>query len=401
MNAMLSEVAIDAEAVKALDAEHVMHTYARLPVVLTRGAGVWVWDSNGKQYLDFLGGIAVNAVGHCHPKVVAAIQNQAEKLIHTSNLYYTQPQAALARKFCEISDFDRVFFCNSGAEANEAALKIARKYGKSFSASKSNFVTAHRSFHGRTMATVTATAQPKYQDPFRPLIPGFTYVDFNDVDALRNAVDENTCAVLLEPIQGEGGIYAASQQYLEAARAICDRSRALLILDEVQTGMGRTGNWWAYQGYGVVPDIMTVAKALGGGVPIGACLARGIAAETLVTGDHGSTFAGNPLAASAALAVISAIEDEGMIDNASIIGDYLKHQLTTVLGARVKEVRGKGLMLGVELVEPDARSVLKAAMERGLIVNAIGDSTLRLLPPLIATRSHVNLAVEILDEVIP
>jgi predicted acetylornithine/succinylornithine family transaminase len=388
------------DAVMAMDSANVMHTYARIPVLFTKGTGQWLFDSRGKKYLDFLGGIAVNAVGHCHPKVVEAVQRQAAELIHTSNLYYTAPQAKLAAKLTSISDFDRVFFCNSGAEANEAALKIARKHGRAKSKKKTDFVTAYRSFHGRTMATVTATAQPKYQEPFRPLIPGFTYVEFNDTDALRHAVTDCTCAVILEPIQGEGGVYPADAGYLKSAREICDSVGALLIFDEVQTGMGRTGDWWAYQGYGVVPDVMTSAKALGGGLPIGACLAKGEAAETFVPGDHGSTFAGNPLAASAALAVIDTIESESLRANAANVGRYLADQLLSKLAGRIVEVRGKGLMVGVQLKEPIAKIVLVESLERGLIVNAVGDSTLRFLPPLLITADDVDLAVSILEEVI-
>jgi acetylornithine/N-succinyldiaminopimelate aminotransferase len=386
--------------VRQIDSDHVMHTYARLPVLFSHGKGQWLWDADGKKYLDFLGGIAVNGVGHCHPKVVEAIQKQAAELIHTSNLYLTAPQAQLAEKLCSISDFERVFFTNSGAESNEAALKIARKHGKSYGDSKSNFVTANRSFHGRTMATVTATAQPKYQEPFRPLIPGFSYVDLNDIEALRAAVDEDTCAVLLEPIQGEAGVFAATLEYLQAARSICDSVGALLIFDEVQTGMGRTGDWWAYQGYGVVPDIMTAAKALGGGVPIGACLARGNAAETFVPGDHGSTFAGNPLAASAALAVIDAIESENLLSNAAVVGSYFASKLSSVLGDRVLEVRGRGLILGVQLAKPIARKVLLESQQRGLLLNAVGDSILRFLPPLIISTEDVDSSIFILEEVI-
>jgi acetylornithine/N-succinyldiaminopimelate aminotransferase len=377
-----------------------MHTYRRLPVVFSRGEGQWLWDTNGKKYLDFLGGIAVNGVGHCHPKVVAAIQRQAAQLMHTSNLYYTAPQAQLADRLCSISDFDRVFFGNSGAEANEAALKIARKHGRLIRESKTNFVTANRSFHGRTMATITATAQPKYQDPFRPLIPGFTYVDFNDIDALEAAVTEDTCAVFLEPIQGEGGVFNATPEYLRAARSICDDAGALLMFDEVQTGMGRTGNWWAYQGYGVVPDVMTSAKALGGGVPIGACLARGGAAEVFVPGNHASTFGGNLIASAAALAVIDVIETEDLLSNATVVGEYFAQQLKTELPEDVVDVRGKGLMIGAQLARPIAAQTLTRAMERGLILNAIGDSTLRFLPALIITKDDVDQAVAILKEVI-
>jgi acetylornithine/N-succinyldiaminopimelate aminotransferase len=389
-----------AKEVKAMDAAHVMHTYIRQPVLFTRGSGQWLWDSEGNRYLDFLGGIAVNGVGHCHPKVVEAIQKQASELMHTSTLYYTAPQALLAEKLCDISDFDRVFFANSGAEANEAALKIGRKFGRTIRASKTNFVTANRSFHGRTMATITATAQEKYQEPFRPLIPGFSYVDFNSIQALDTAVNEDTCAVLLEPIQGEGGVYSASKEYLTAAREICDKNGALLMFDEVQTGMGRTGDWWAFQGYGVVPDVFTSAKSLGGGLPIGACLARGKAADVLVPGNHASTFGGNPVACAAALAVIDVIESEGLLANAKTVGDYFADRIMKQLNDNVLETRGKGLIVGVQLApEINAGKVLSESMKRGLILNAIGYSTLRFLPPLNIGHEDVDMAVSILEEV--
>ncbi|MGO8672327.1 MAG: acetylornithine transaminase [Capsulimonadaceae bacterium] len=390
----------DATQVRAWDDTNVMHTYSRLPVMLVRGAGARVWDHDGKEYLDFLAGIAVNGVGHCHPKVVRAIQEQAGTLIHASNLYLTGPQAALAAKLCGLSDFTRVFFCNSGAEANEAAIKIARKRGKVVADSKFKIVTAHRSFHGRTMATVTATGQPKFQIPFAPMLPGFEYVPYNDPVALAAAVDSDTCAVLLEPIQGEGGVHPATPEYLTAARSACDRHGALLVFDEVQTGMGRTGKWWAYQHYGVVPDVMTLAKSLGGGMPIGACLARGEAAECLVPGDHGSTFAGNPLASSAALATLDAIDEEHLTANAHAMGAYLTCRLSEALGDRVLEIRGLGLMLGVELARPEARRVVVDALAQGLIVNAVGDTTLRLLPPLVIDRKDVDQAVDILSRVV-
>lgn len=393
--------AVDADEVKALDDAHVMHTYGRLPVTFVRGRGAKVWDSDGKEYLDFLAGIAVNGVGHCHPRVVQAIQEQAATLIHTSNLYYTAPQARLAAKLSEISAFEKAFFCNSGAEANEAAIKIARKRGKTVGGEgKFEFVTAYRSFHGRTLATVTATAQPKYQAPFTPLPPGFSYVPFNDIAALESAVNDQTCAVLLEPIQGEGGVYPADKAYLEAARVLCDRHQALLIFDEIQTGVGRTGHWWAYEHYAVVPDVMTVAKSLGGGVPIGACLARGEAANTLVPGDHGSTFAGNPLAASAALAVLEAIEAEHLLANAHAMGEYLVRRLSEpTLRSKIAEIRAVGLMIGIELTEPIAKRVQKDALEHGLILNAIGDNILRLLPPLIITQADVDMAIKVLKAV--
>ena len=390
----------DQTQTKTWDDECVMTTYARLPVMFVRGEGVKLWDNDGNEYLDFLGGLAVNGIGHCHPKVVRALQEQAATLLHVSNLYLTGPQAKLAKKLTQISDFDRVFFCNSGAEANEAAIKIARKFGKATSETKFKIITAERSFHGRTIATVTATGQPKYQAPFTPVLPGVEYVPYDDIDALKAAVDDDVCAVMLEPIQGEGGVYVASTEYLKAAREICDRHGALLIFDEVQTGMGRTGKWWAYQQSGVVPDVMTSAKALGGGVPIGACLARGAAASTFVPGDHGSTFAANPLASSAALAVIEAIEEDHLIANAHAMGAYLVRRLTDALGAKVKEIRGQGLMLGIELVEPNARKVMTDALANGLIINAIGDSILRLLPPMIITKADVDRAVEILGAVV-
>ena len=391
---------VDAAAVKSNDSDFILQTYGRLPVTFVKGSGMTLWDTEGNEYLDFLGGIAVNGVGHCHPTVVRAIQEQASTLIHTSNLYYTEPGATLAKKLVSVSDADRVFFCNSGAEANEAAIKIARKYGKSNGrADKFNIVTAVRSFHGRTMATVTATGQPKYREPFEPMIPGFHYVPFNDLDALSQAVNDETCAVLLEPIQGEGGVYPADQEFLDLASSLCKQHDALLIFDEIQTGMGRTGKWWAYQHYGVIPDIMTVAKALGGGVPIGALLARGAAATTLVPGDHGTTFGGNPLATRTALAVIEAMENEHLIENAHAMGAYFTERLRS-LGDKLSDIRALGLMVGVDLTEPDAKRVQSEALRRGLIVNAIGDHTLRFLPPLIVKQPDIDRAISILASVV-
>lgn len=389
---------IAAEEVKQWDAQYVMHTYARLPLVFVRGEGARLWDADGKEYLDFLAGIAVDSLGHCHPNVVQAIQKQAATLIHTSNLYFTAPQAQLAKKLCEISGMEKVFFCNSGAEANEAALKIARKHGKKAeSDGKFKIVTATGSFHGRTMATVTATAQPKYQDPFRPLVPGFEYVPFNDVDALAKLITDETCAVMLEPIQGESGINVATTEFLQAARELCDRVGALLILDEVQSGVGRTGRWWAHEGSGITPDIITVAKGLGGGVPIGCCLARGEAAVTLVPGDHGSTFAGNPLAASAALAVIETIEQDKLRDNANRVGAYFMDRLrNSAFAGALTDVRGQGLMVGAQIGQPVAKGIAGEALKRGLVLNAVGDHILRFLPPLVVTERDVDEAVDIL-----
>ncbi len=394
--------ALDAAQARAQDDAHVMHTYARLPVTFARGQGAYLWDADGKEYLDFLAGIAVCGIGHCHPNLVRAISEQAATLIHTSNLYLTAPQAHLAERLAQISDFSRAFFCNSGAEANEAAIKIARKHGKKIGGdSKYHIVTAQDSFHGRTLATVTATGQPKYQAPFTPLVPGFSYVPYNDINALEAAVTEETCAVLLEPIRGEAGVFPASAAYLQAARAACDRAGALLVFDEVQTGMGRTGKWWAYQHSGVVPDIMTLAKSLGGGIPIGACLARGAASETLVPGDHGSTFAGNPLAARAALAVLNTIESEHLLANAHGVGAYFAHRLQELAQTgKITDIRAAGLMVGVTLAAGDAKRVQADALSRGLIINAIGDTILRFLPPLIITQADVDRAIDVLTAVL-
>ena len=377
------------------DQSHVMTTYARQPVELVRGEGCWLFDTDGKRYLDFLSGIAVCSVGHAHPYLTKAIADQAAILMHASNLYLTQPQARLARRLIELSDFERVFFCNSGAEANEAAIKLSRKYGRAISESKVRIVTATNSFHGRTLAAVTATGQPKYHDPFAPLPPGFDYVPFNDIEALEAIVTDDTCAVLLEPIQGEGGVIPATQEYLTKARALCDKHKALLIFDEVQTGVGRTGKMWAYQQYGVTPDVMTLAKGLGGGVPIGACLARGAAAETFKPGDHGSTFAGNPLCTAAANAVLDILADERLTQNAATVGAYLKERLAA-LGAP----RGMGLMIGLELDKPIAKKVVAEALALGLIINATGDTTLRIIPPLTLTKELADEGVNLLRQAI-
>lgn len=386
---------------KNWDTAHVMTTYARQPVEFVRGEGVRLYDAGGKDYIDFLAGIAVCTLGHAHPVLTKALQEQAGKLLHVSNIYLTAPQANLARRLMELSDFERVFFCNSGAEANEAALKIARKFGRTTGGEfKTGIVSANNSFHGRTIATVTATGQPKYSRDFAPLPAGFTYVPFNDVEALRGAVSASTAAILLEPIQGEGGIRPATKEYVQAAREIADQNGVLLIFDEVQTGMGRTGNLWAYQGYGVVPDIMTLAKGLGGGVPIGACLARGLAAETLKPGDHGSTFAGNPLAATAALTVLDCITDENLLENARTIGASLARKLEELAGQYpllLGSVRGAGLMLALEVKENQARNLVAAALRAGLVANATDESTLRLLPPLTLTEAEAAEGIRRLE----
>ena len=393
----IGPVVSDSE-IKELDAAYLFHTYSRLPITLVRGSGTRVWDADGKEYLDFLAGIAVNALGHCHPRLVSAIQEQAATLMHTSGYYFTAPVAKLAERLTRLAGMDRTFFGNSGAEANECAIKIARKRAKSSGGpSKYGIVAARQSFHGRTLATVAATGQPKYSEPFAPVVQGFAHVPFNEIAALEAAVTADTCAVLLEPIQGEGGIYPAHKPYLEAARALCDQHDALLIFDEVQTGIGRTGKWFAYEHYGVVPDILTSAKALGGGFPIGACLARGEAAETLVPGDHGSTYGGNPLACAASLAVLDTIEEEHLLANSHAMGAYFVHRLNeTPFRDKLADIRALGLMIGIELKMPDAKRVLLESMERGLLLSAIGDHTLRIVPPLNVTQTEIDQALAIL-----
>ncbi|MCS6830526.1 MAG: acetylornithine transaminase [Armatimonadota bacterium] len=380
------------EELQAIDAQHIMSTYARQPVVFVKGCGARLWDAGGKEYIDFLGGIAVDAVGHCHPRVLHAIQEQAGKLLHVSNLFYTEPQFRLAQKLTVIAGMDKVFFCNSGAEANECALKIARKWGKRKEPPAIEIVAAEGAFHGRLFGTLSVTAQAKYQQPYEPLVPGVRIVPRNDVCSLRKAITEHTCAVILEPIQGESGVHPLSIEFLRTARECCNHVGAFLIFDEVQTGMGRTGTWFMWQQLGVQPDILTSAKALGGGLPVGACMACGEAANVLERGDHGSTFAGGPLVASASLAAIEAIEEEGMLYNARTMGAYLCEQIALWRERLpVTEIRGAGLMIGFDIAEPVAREVVRVALREGVVVNATGENTIRLLPPL-------NLQQEEADE---
>ena len=398
--AVAREAKTGVDDIMGMDKQYVMGTYGRLPVVFVRGRGVELWDSRGKRYLDFLSGLAVNGVGHCHPTVVNAIKEQAETLIHTSNLYYTEPQPQLAKMLVEWSEMDKVFFCNSGTEANEAALKLARKWGKlQGSDRKIEIVTALNSFHGRTMGSVTATGQPKYRQAFEPLVPGFKYVPFNDVEALKSVVSDATCAVMLEPIQGEGGVYPATTEFLNAARQLCDDAGALLIFDEVQTGLGRTGRMFAYEHYGVTPDVMTLAKFLCG-FPLGACLARGAAANVFEPGDHAATFGGNPLACAAGIASIKVLHEEELVENARDTGEYFASKLRSFAKKRddVCDVRGLGLMLAIEFSSPIARGIVERCLEMGLVANAIRDRIIRFLPPLIVTRKQVDEAMGILAE---
>ena len=389
-----------AEIIQLTD-QYVMHTYGRLPLALVRGEGARVWDADGKEYLDFVAGLAVCSLGHCHPAVVEAIAAQARTLIHVSNLYYIEPQARLARLLVEHSCGDRGFFCNSGAEANEAAIKLARKYGKLHGGpEKYEIITALQSFHGRTLAAITATAQPKYQQGFEPLPAGFKYVPFNDVEALSRAVDSRTCAVLLEPVQGEGGVHVATPAFLKTARDLCHRHGALLIFDEVQCGLGRTGKFLAYQHYGVEPDIFTLAKALGGGFPIGAMVAREEVAAAFKPGDHASTFGGNPLACAAGLAAMEYLLGEGVVENAARVGAYFQERLSELAHRFpfIREVRGRGLMLGVEL-SVAGKEIVDRCRERGLLINCVDGHILRFLPPLIITPADVDAAIAILSGV--
>ncbi|MCR4401946.1 MAG: acetylornithine transaminase [Firmicutes bacterium] len=406
------------ERIAELSRTYLMNTYSRAPVAPIRGSGVRLWDASGKEYLDFLGGIAVNGLGHAHPAVVAAVQKQAAMMIHCSNLYLIEGQALLAKALLDGTPFGKAFFCNSGAEANEAAIKLARKYARAVREEEGRYeiVTALNSFHGRTLATVTATGQAKYQKGFEPLPPGFRYVPFNDASSLEEAVGDQTAAVLLEAIQGEGGVKVADEAYLKRAREICDERGALLILDEVQTGMGRTGKMFAFEHSGIEPDAVTLAKSLGGGVPIGALLAKDEVAAAFTPGTHASTFGGNPLACAAALAVVETIKSEGLAERAADVGAYFAESLRD-LGMRfpqVAEVRGKGLMIALELrslhlaadqaaggtggaLGAPARAVAAACLDGGLLVNAVNDNTLRFLPPLVVTRGDIDEAVAILE----
>ncbi len=384
------------------DKKYFMPVFSRYQLVLSHGEGPYVYDTDGKRYIDFLAGIAVNVLGHGHPGLVKAVCEQAARLIHCSNLYYTEPQVQLIKKLAELSGLDKVFIANSGAEANEGAMKLARKYGKVIGQDKFEIVTAEHSFHGRTLATLTATGQPKYQEGYEPLPGGFRYVPFNDKAALKAAVSAKTCAVMIEPVQGEGGIHAPVDGYLQYARELCDQYGALLIFDEIQSGMGRTGSFLACQGYGVNPDIITLAKGLAGGVPIGAFLATEKAAAAFAPGDHGSTFGGNPLACAAALAVLEAIEQEGLMANAAAVGEYLIGKMKSLqhkYPALIKEVRGKGLMVGVELNRP-GREVVDLCMAAGAIINCTAGNVLRFVPPLNVNRQHVDEVVTIVDDVL-
>lgn len=392
------------QEVKDIDSKYYMNTFgARNPVCFEYGKGMKLYDSVGREYTDMMAGIAVNALGHSHPALVEAVRSQAEKLIHCSNLYYIESQAKLAKALAENSCCDRVFFANSGAEANEGAIKLARIYFKKKGfAEKYGIITLKRSFHGRTLTTVAATGQEKYQKPYAPLIPGFKHVELNDPDALKSAVDDNTCAIMMEPVQGESGVYPADIEYIKAVRKLCDEKGLLLIFDEIQTGMGRTGKLFAYQHFGVEPDIFTLAKALAGGIPIGAVCAREQIAFAFEPGDHGSTFGGNPLACTAGLAVMKTMLEEHLPEHAEEMGKYFKNRLEGLAKERsiIQEVRGLGLMLGVQLMDDRAVEVKNRLFEKGFLVGSIGANIVRLLPPLIIEKKDIDAFTESFAEVL-
>ncbi|SHE79643.1 acetylornithine transaminase [Desulforamulus putei] len=388
------------QEILAMGQQYVMNTYGRLPMALVKGEGCWVWDADGKRYLDFVGGLAVNSLGHAHPKVAEAVCRQARTLLHCSNLYWIEPQVKLAKILVENSCAGKVFFCNSGAEANEGAIKLARKYAKlNLGPDKYEIITATNSFHGRTLAAVTATGQTKYQKGFDPLPQGFKYVPYNDLAALEQSIGPHTCAVMLEPVQGEGGVIPARPEYLAGVAELCQEKGLLLIFDEVQCGLGRTGKFLAYQHYQVEPDIITLAKALGGGFPIGAMLAKDHVARAFQPGDHASTFGGNPLACTAALAAMEAILQDGLLENAQRTGEYFRNRLNALAQkySCVKEVRGAGLMLGMELAI-EGKDIVARCQEQGLLINCTNGNVLRFLPPLIVTREEVDQAMTILDQ---
>jgi acetylornithine/N-succinyldiaminopimelate aminotransferase len=378
---------------------HLMNTYARQNVTFTHGEGVWLWDVNGKRYLDALSGIAVNTLGHAHPRFTAALSAQIGKLIHTSNLYQVQEQELIADKLCEISGMQEVFLCNSGCEANEAAIKLARLYGHNKGVADPSIIVMEKAFHGRTLATLSATGNRKVQAGFEPLVKGFVRVPYDDLEAIRQVARHtpNVVAVLVEPIQGEGGIRTPDISYLHGLRKICDEQEWLLMLDEVQCGLGRTGKWFAFQHTDIMPDVMTLAKGLGSGVPVGACLAAGKATGTFKPGNHGSTFGGNPLASTAALTTLNIMEQDKLLDHAAKLGTWLKQQFLAKLGGTkgVVAVRGQGLMLGIELDKPCGDLVGKAR-ERGLLINVTADNVVRLLPSLVFSENEAQQLLDIL-----
>ena len=387
-----AKVWLSEEEAIAKDARYVVQSYGRQPVVLAKGKGALVWDVNGKEYIDCVAGIAVNNLGHCHPKVVAAIQEQAAKLIHTSNLYYTDIQPELAEKLARITKMDRVFFANSGTESVEAALKLARKR-----TGKKGFIAAEHCFHGRTMGALSITHKTKYREPFEPLVPGARFVPYGDADAIRRALNGDVAAVILEPVQGEGGVQIPPKNYLQEVREICDKAGTLLIFDEVQTGMGRTGKWFAKEHSGVEPDIMCVAKGIAGGFPMGVMVAQEGIASAFRKGDHASTFGGNALGCAAALATIKAIEEEHLLERSRDMGDYLKKELSIRCKQDfVDHVRGVGMMVGVQMTR-EGNALVDEAREKGVLINVASDTVIRFVPPFVITKEEVDRVVDVVS----
>jgi len=380
-----------------------MQTYSRLPVSFTHGEGVWLWDSDGKRYLDALSGIAVCGLGHAHPRLTQTLAKQAGRLLHTSNVYGIESQEKLGSHLRDVSGMDKVFFCNSGAEANEAAIKLARLYGHQHGFDKPKNIVMEGSFHGRTMATLSATGNAKVRAGFEPLVEGFVRVPYNDITAVKLAFSEHKdiAAILVEPIQGEGGVNIPDEEYLPSLRALCDEHSALLMLDEIQTGTGRTGEWFAFQHFDFYPDVMTLAKGLGNGIPIGACLAKGKAASVFSPGNHGSTFGGNPFACTAAETVLSIIEDEGLLKNAAEKGQYLLDEFKKTLGSipQVTNIRAKGLMIGIELDKP-CGELVQQALDQQLLINVTAGSVIRLLPPLILSTEQTDMIIEKVSQLV-
>jgi acetylornithine/N-succinyldiaminopimelate aminotransferase len=382
---------------------NLMNTYLRLPVTFARGEGVWLWDEEGKRYLDALAGVAVCGLGHCHPALARALCEQAGTLIHTSNLYHIRRQEQLATRLTALSGMANAFFCNSGAEANEAAIKLARLYGHGKNIDLPTIIVMEKSFHGRTMATLTASGNRKVQAGFEPLLTGFARVPYNDLEAVAQVAEhnKNVVAILVEPYQGEGGVNVPQANYLQGLRHLCDQNGWLLMLDEVQCGIGRTGNWFAFQHSGITPDVVTLAKGLGSGVPIGACLAKGVAADVFKPGNHASTFGGNPLACSAALTTLEVIEEENLLRNAMEVGDFMRSLFKAQLAdlTDVTEIRGQGLMIGIELSRP-CGELVKEALKKGLLINVTSDKVVRLLPPLVIQRSEAEQIVNTLSPIV-
>ncbi len=397
----MNSIHIDAaDSARQKEGQYVLQTYTRAPFVLVKGRGMTLTDSEGRTYLDFTSGIAVNALGHADPEIVSAVQEQVALLSHVSNLFQSVPQAELAEMLCGLSFAGRIFFCNSGSEANEAAIKIARKYASTVHhPGKTEIVAFSGGFHGRTVGSLAITAREKYQAPFRPLMPGVVFAPFNDVEAAGRIIGPQTCAVFVEPVQGEGGIHLATPEFLHALRDLCDRYGALLVFDEIQCGLGRTGKLWAYQHSGVEPDIMTLAKALGGGLPIGATLIRDSVAAVMHVGDHGSTFAAGPVACRAAQVVLRRVSDPAMLAHVSEMGDLLMEQLAGLKSPHIRGIRGLGLMVGLEL-DIEAAPLIERGYEHGIMVLSAGPNVLRLLPPLIVEEEHIDRLSKVLQQLL-